>query len=136
MTTIDDNFVEQTYSLPADQAESLLRDIAHWGKLTTIIIHGGCVFEFKGNFPKGFIAEGFYNLDSGQSGFEGHIRLSAIESITLQSKRHRGRPSYSFVFASEKETIFKVFLGRNENGEIFPDQLIAFNKISAAAIKK
>jgi putative heme utilization carrier protein HutX len=106
--------------------ESLLTELPRWGKVTVIIIHAGSVFEFKGPFPKGSKAHGFYNLDSGGLGFEGHLNIDKIDSLELQSKLHRGRPSFAIIFKTDKEAIFKVFLGRDENGEIFPEQMEKF----------
>ena len=48
--------------MPGKQAEALLKTISTWQNTTTIILHGGSVFEFKGVFPKGEMAHGFYNL--------------------------------------------------------------------------
>lgn len=118
--------------LAGDQAEALMRRLATWGNTTTIVIHGGCVFEFKGPFPEGSIAEGYYNLEGPVPGFHGHIRLDAIVSIGFQDKQHRGRQSYAFTFQDkEGKNIFKVFLGRDENGELIADQVQAFKDIRA-----
>ncbi len=124
-TTLDD-FSEKTVALPNANAVSLCEELADWGKVTVIIIHAGSVFEFKGPFPKGSVAHGFYNLSNNGLGFEGHLNLEKVESIELQSKLHRGRPSYAFLFKTEKEVMFKVFLGRDEKGEILPEQLEKF----------
>ena len=64
-------------NLPGHQAEALMVELARWGNLTTIVLHGGCVFEFKGPFPEGATAEGYYNLTGPVPGFHGHIRLDA-----------------------------------------------------------
>ncbi|KZX60520.1 heme iron utilization protein [Halioglobus sp. HI00S01] len=122
---------ESAPALAGSEAEALLREVATWGKLTTVILHGGCVFEFKGSFPAGDIGMGFYNLDGRTSGgFEGHIRLDAIASIGFQDKLHRGRASYAFTFNNASgENLFKVFLGRDEQGEVFAAQLEKFNMI-------
>ncbi|GMA84730.1 hypothetical protein GCM10025855_42650 [Shewanella glacialipiscicola] len=83
--------------------------------MTTIVLHGGSVFEFMGPFPKGSVAEGFYNLSGPVPGFHGHLNLKLVNHIRFQDKQHRGRESYAFVFENaEGEVIFKVFLGRDE----------------------
>ena len=122
---------ETAPALPGTEAEALLREVATWGKMTTVILHGGCVFEFKGSFPAGAIGMGYYNLDGATSGgFEGHIKLDAIASIGFQDRLHRGRASYAFTFENaEGQSLFKVFLGRDEQGEIFPQQIEKFNGI-------
>ena len=116
--------------LRGDQAEALLRRLSTWGNTTTIIIHGGCVFEFKGAFPEGTIGEGFYNLDGPVPGFHGHIRLDVIDHICFQNKQHRGRQSYAFNFQDkDKNNIFKVFLGRDNQGELLEEQVESFKRI-------
>ncbi|MEH6357846.1 MAG: heme utilization cystosolic carrier protein HutX [Pseudomonadales bacterium] len=113
-------------------AELLMRELSNWQNTTTIILHAGCVFEFKGMFPVGSIAEGYYNLGSSGDGFEGHIRLGVIDTIAFQSREHRGRESHAFVFQNDKsETIFKVFLGRDSDGNLLPGQVADFNEIQS-----
>lgn len=120
-------------SLEPRHAEALLMALSTWGNTTTIIIHKGCVFEFKGPFPKGAIAQGFYNLDGPIPGFHGHIKLEAITQIKFQDKQHRGRQSYAFDFQDKQgSSIFKVFLGRNDQGELIPEQVDAFMRIKAS----
>lgn len=121
---------EHSPSLPGSQAEALLRELSTWRPTTTIIIHCGCVFEFKGPFPPGTIAEGYYNLEGTLPGFHGHIRLDVIDHIGFQQQPHRGRESYAFVFTNfQGEKLFKVFLGRDNNGQIFPEQIDKFHTI-------
>ncbi len=116
--------------LPGSEAQLLLEQLATWGNTTTIVLHGGCVFEFKGPFPKGSVAEGYYNLDGPVPGFHGHLRLDMIDHVGFQDHEHRGRPSYAFTFNSARGgNIFKVFLGRGPDGEVIPDQLAAFRRI-------
>jgi hypothetical protein len=120
-------------SLSGDHAQILLERLSTWGPLTTIIFAGGSVFEFKGAFPNGSIAEGFYNFGhAGSEGFQGHLNLRNVKSIAFQDKLHRGRQSYAFVFRDKKSAcIFKIFLGRGANGELITEQIEAFNKIRA-----
>ena len=114
-------------ALPGDMAETLLTQIADWGPVTTIVIHLGCVFEFKGAFPQGSIGHGFYNLSGPVPGFHGHLNLSEIHHIAFQTKPHRGRESYALVFNNHNsETIFKVFLGRDDQGQLLAHQKAAF----------
>lgn len=123
--------IEQQY-LPGSEAERLLKALSTWGDTTTIILHGGCVFEFKGPFPDGEKAEGFYNLKGTRPGFEGHLNLSLVDKINFQVKQHRGRDSYAFVFENAKqETIFKVFIGRDSEGQLIATQVEAFKRIQS-----
>ncbi|WP_344797296.1 heme utilization cystosolic carrier protein HutX [Litoribacillus peritrichatus] len=118
-------------TIPGEQSLSLLQEIADWGNTTTIILHGGCVFEFKGDFPKGSLAEGFYNL-KGKKGFEGHLNLSKVKNIRFQDKQHRGKQSYALVFNDQDDTcIFKIFVGRTSKGELIEHQVKRFKELQA-----
>ena len=116
--------------MPGQNAQQLLEQISDWGSMTTIVIHGGSVFEFTGPFPKATVAEGFYNLKADSNGFHGHLNLQKVEQISFQTKPHRGRESYAFVFEDvNSEVIFKVFLGRNERGELIASQREKFYQL-------
>ncbi|MFT5722269.1 MAG: putative heme utilization carrier protein HutX [Motiliproteus sp.] len=117
-------------ALPGSSAEALMRELSRWGNTTTIILHGNCVFEFKGNFPDGSIAEDYYNLEGPASCLHGHINLKAIDHICFQDRPHRGRESYAFNFQDDNDNnIFKVFLGRDEQGTLLVEQVTAFKRI-------
>lgn len=110
-------------TMPGSLAQELLEQLAGWGIMTTIIIHAGSVFEFKGSFPKGISHDGFYNLTDAIPGLHGHLNLKQVRQIRFQDTPHRGGESYAFVFENAaQEVIFKVFLGRDERGELLADQ--------------
>ncbi len=116
--------------LAQDQVLPLMQALSSWGNMVTIVFAGGSVFEFKGPFPGGSVAEGFYNLDGPTPGLHGHLRLEKLCAVRFQDKPHRGRASYAFVFEDDQgHTVFKVFLGRDENGEVFAAQLDEFQRI-------
>lgn len=50
--------IEEIY-YPGDRVEELLGELATWSNTTTIVVHGGSVFEFKGPFPKVTWPKGF-----------------------------------------------------------------------------
>lgn len=54
---------EQVVFVPLTQLDTLLQALPKWGKLTTIVMLSGSVFEFKGDF-EGKYAHGYYNLYS------------------------------------------------------------------------
>lgn len=119
-----------TTALSAEQVQPLLEELATWGHTTTIVIHEGCVFEFKGPFPAGSVAEGYYNLDGPVPGFHGHLNLKRIARVGFQDKPHRGRTSYAFVFENaDGDAVFKVFLGRDDSGDLLPEQVGRFMAI-------
>lgn len=136
---MNNQHTHQDTALTGNYAKALLQELSLWGDVTTIIIHGGCVFEFKGVFPAGSEGAGYYNLKGGGSaaasaGFEGHISLEKIAYIAFQDTPHRGKESYAFVFTDHDEAcIFKVFLGRDSQGELIEEQVARFKAIQGDA---
>jgi putative heme utilization carrier protein HutX len=123
---------EQNDCMPGSQAKRLLEEIADWAWVTTIVVHGGSVFEFKGPFPKGEEGHGFYNLHGDMPGFHAHLNLELVSHIRFQDKPHRGRESYAFVFENaDNEVIFKLFLGRDSSGELISTQTERFKALQA-----
>ena len=126
---------EKAAVLPGEQAQALLESLSDWGELMTIIQHGGSVFEFKGPFPKGRLGHGYFNLAAGKSGFQGHLALKLIHEIRFQESLRGGRESYAFVFCdADSEPVFKVFLGRDEEGSLFADQVNSFQQLKESAL--
>lgn len=124
-------------TMPGIHAQTLLEEVARWSWVTTIIIHAGSVFEFKGPFPQGDNAEGFYNLDGNMPGFHGHLNLNSIAHISFQDKAHRGKESYAFVFENDTgEVIFKVFIGRTDDGELIHEQVQRFKQLQSIYLEK
>lgn len=115
------------------RAEEILTTISKWGMFTTIIEKEGSIFEIKDNFPSGMIGRGYYNLNmKGDEGaIHGHLKLDNIAKIVFVSLPFRGKESYNIAFiAHSGQTIFKVYLGRDEQRQLFPEQVAQFNAFS------
>lgn len=120
--------------IPGARAQELLEDLPAWGDLVTIVLHGGCVFEFKGPFPPGSVGRGFYNLQGTRPGFEGHLKLDAIDHIAFQDRPHAGRIAHALTFNDARgRNLFKVFLGRDSDGNIWPEQLSRYAALRETA---
>lgn len=116
--------------LPCEYTLPLLDHLPSLGPVTCVILHGGCVFEFSGEFPRGQRSESHLNLSNNGSGFHGHLSLAAMHRVRFQDRPHMGRASYAFVFEDKQEhCLFKVFLGRDSQGEVLPDQLKFFQQL-------
>ena len=123
---------EQVTLLPLPEKDSLLTSLAEWGPMTTIIAVSGSVFEFKGPFPRGKYAHGYYNLITKGDGLHGHLKLDNVSAIALVSKPFRGNESHSInFFGAEGEMIFKVYLGRDKQRRLLTDQVVRFNALKA-----
>lgn len=117
-------------SLPLTEMDALLSSLPEWGSVTTIITVLGNIFEFKGAFPKGKYARGYYNLIPKDNGFHGHLKLDDVTHIIFISKAFRGKESYSINFFGPKQgIIFKVYLGRDDKGVLLPEQVKQFKQL-------
>jgi putative heme utilization carrier protein HutX len=122
-------------TLPGSRARDVLEALPSWGDVVTIVLHGGCVFEYKGPFPPGSVGRGFYNLKGTRPGFEGHLRLDAIDHIGFQDRPHAGRVAHALTFNDEGgRNLFKVFLGRDDAGTIWPEQIAAYEALRAEGV--
>ena len=125
---------EQVTWLNTDISETLLNQLPNWGKLTTIIQMAGNIFEFKGDFPKGKPAHGYFNLFSKGDGLHGHLLLSSYHAIALISRPFMGRMSHAINFFDDAgNIIFKVYLGRDKSGELIADQVNKFDALKQLA---
>lgn len=126
LCALPDEFVRL---FPAERAEEIFKTISQWGVFTTIIEKEGSIFEIKDRFPSGVIARGYYNLNmKGDEGaLHGHIKMDNLAHIAFVSLPFRGKESYNIAFiASNGQTIFKVYLGRDEKRQLFPEQVSQF----------
>ncbi|ABV88641.1 heme utilization cystosolic carrier protein HutX [Shewanella pealeana] len=122
--------VEQITILPLAEKDALLAELPEWGNMTTIVSASGSIFEFKGSFPKGKYAHGYYNLITKGDGLHGHLKLDVITAIALISKPFRGTESHSInFFGSQGEVVFKVYLGRDKKRVLLPEQVARFNQL-------
>lgn len=116
------------FTLPGSLAQTVLERVSEWGRVTTIVEVAGSIFEVKAPLPKGRVGHGYYNLFGEPGELHGHLKLDAISHISLQSKPHRGNEAYAIVFyGSDGGGIFKIYVGRDEQGILFPDQVVHFN---------
>lgn len=111
-------------------AEAILQEVSHWGAVTTIVERDGSVFEFKGSLPEGKPGFGYYNLMGSAGQLHGHLKLDVIINIALLSKPLRGKEAHAIVFFNRTgDCVFKVYLGRDQQGVIYAHQLQAFNRL-------
>ena len=124
---------EQLSLLPLSEKDDLLASLPEWGNMTTIVSASGSIFEFKGSFPKGKYAHGYYNLITKGEGLHGHLKLDDISAIALISKPFRGTESHSInFFGAQGEVVFKVYLGRDKKRVLLSDQVERFQALKAS----
>ncbi|MCL1047060.1 heme utilization cystosolic carrier protein HutX [Shewanella electrodiphila] len=124
---------EQLALLPLTEKDNLLTSLPEWGNMTTIISVSGSIFEFKGSFPKGKYAHGYYNLITKGEGLHGHLKLDDISAIALISKPFRGTESHSInFFGAQGEVVFKVYLGRDKKRVLLSSQVERFQALKGS----
>lgn len=107
----------------------VMTQIPNWGKVTTIVHTNDIIMEVSGVMPTGEMGHGFYNL-MGDGPLHGHLRSKRCAAIYFVERPFMGKTSASVQFINvDGGVMFKVFLGRNSDGEIIPEQLEAFRKI-------
>ncbi len=115
-------------------AQSIVEALPSWGVVTTIVHSMGSIFEVKAPFPKGKFARGYYNLMGKDGELHGHLRLDLVEYIALVSKPFMGQESYFIgFFAAKGECVFKVYLGRDKQRNLYPHQIEKFHQLKLLA---
>lgn len=118
---------EMVCLLPGHLAKTIIESLPEWGPVTTIVHSMGSIFEVKAAFPKGKEARGYYNLMGKEGELHGHLRLDHVSDVALVSKPFMGQESYFIgFFAVTGECVFKVYLGRDKQRNLFPEQIEKF----------
>ncbi|NLC22923.1 MAG: heme utilization cystosolic carrier protein HutX [Oxalobacter sp.] len=112
----------------------IMQAIAMMGKITFVMHTADVVLEFSGILPTGEMGHGFYNL-SYQSPLHGHLRASNCQSIYLVERPFMNKQTISVQFMNEAgDAMFKIFAGRDDNGEHMPEQLDALRSLFDRAL--
>lgn len=121
---------EERLSLPAESFEEVMNKLSELGTITFIVHTSDIVLECKGTVPKGSFGRGYFNIH-GDSPIGGHIKAENCGSVHFLSRNMMGRPSNAVVVCNKQgEAMFKVYLGRDENRELIPEQVEKFNQLS------
>lgn len=115
--------------LPGDTFLDVMRDIAAWGEVTVIVHTGDLILEFASPLPLGRTGHGFYNLvDGGKLG--GHLRADHCSAIFFVRRPFMGKDTLSVQFFNAAgESMFKIFVGRDENRSLRADQVERFDAL-------
>jgi hypothetical protein len=107
-----------------------MQDIAVWGEVTFIVHTDDAIFEFTGAVPTGEIGRGYFNLMQ-PKGLHGHLRYDRCAAIAFVERPFMGKTSAFVAFVNvDGGIMFKVFVGRDENRALRPDQLARFKQLA------
>lgn len=109
----------------------VMNDLQTWGEVLVIVHTPDIVLECVGKIPPGNIGRGYYNLH-GDSPIGGHIKYESCTSIAFVSRPFMGRQSCSVQFFNASgEAMFKVFVRRDAERNLLPDQVSRFESLRA-----
>lgn len=115
----------------------ILQAIAAWDESVTFIAHTpDAIVEVSGKLPNGKVGRGFYNFDHPETdgGVHGHIYYENCASIYLLERPFMGKATCSLNFINRNGgAMFKIFVGRDEAGELKQHQIEAMCKLFDAA---
>ena len=110
--------------------DRVMTEITEWGDVTVIVHTADLVFEAHGSIPPGSIGQ---SKNMHGRTIEGDLNASGCKTIVFVSRLLFGRKSYSVQFYNaDGDCMFKVYLGRDEQGSIINRQLRGFRKLAEA----
>jgi putative heme utilization carrier protein HutX len=130
---------EVVRNLPADQRgiapgeafADVMENVSTWGEILFLIHNADIVLECTGTLPAGSFGRGYFNIH-GDSPSGGHIRADNCKSIAFVARGGSGRPSMSIQFYNAAgDAIFKIFVRRDANRELVPEQVAKFEVLRA-----
>lgn len=115
---------------PGEDMVSILQQLANWGEMLLLINNDDGVFECKGTIPSGSVGRGYYNIGEG-SPISGHLRYEACRDIFCVRRSFKKKETCSIQFFNQQgAAMFKIFLGRDASGAIYPEQIERFEALS------
>lgn len=114
-----------------DAFEGLWQEMTTWGDVLFIVHTPDIVLECEGSLPIGSFGVGYYNIH-GDSPIGGHIRAENCRAIYIVDRLFHGRRSCSVQFYNAAgEAMFKVFVRRDKDRNLMPEQLALFEAMRA-----
>ena len=111
----------------------ILQAVAAWNESVTFIAHTpDAIVEVSGKLPNGKVGRGFYNFDHPETdgGVHGHIYYENCAAIYLLERPFMGKATCSLNFINRNGgAMFKIFVGRDEAGELKQHQIEAMRKL-------
>ncbi|MFN3622560.1 MAG: heme utilization cystosolic carrier protein HutX [Hyphomicrobium sp.] len=128
--------LEVVRNLPADQATivpaeafaDIMQDITTWGEILFLIHNADIVLECTGKLPQGSFAHGYYNIH-GDSPIGGHIKADNCRAIAFVVRGLKRIGMSVQFFNAAGEAAFKIFVRRDENRELIPEQVERFEAL-------
>ena len=115
--------------VPGTMFEKLMQELTGWGEVLFIVHTPDIVLECAGSIPPGSFSRGYYNLH-GDSPIGGHLKAENCTHIAFVSRPFMGRASRSLQFFNAAgEAMFKIFVRRDKERNLLPQQLAMFDAL-------
>jgi len=117
---------------PKESFDRIWEDLTGWGTVVFIVHTADGVFETECTIPPGTHARGYFNIH-GDSPLGGHLKIERCAAIYFVDRPFFKRRSCSLQFINgEGQAMFKIFVGRDADKNLKPDQLARFEALRAA----
>jgi putative heme utilization carrier protein HutX len=116
---------------PRESFDRIWEDLTSWGAVVFIVHTADGVFETACPIPQGSHARGYFNIH-GDSPLGGHLKIERCAAIYFVDRPFFKRRSCSVQFINEDgQAMFKIFVARDEEKNLRPEQLARFEKLRA-----
>lgn len=124
----------EVVSLPGTLFAEVMADITGWGEITFIVNTPNIIFEVKAPLGHGKIGHDMFNLHDKAIG--GHIHYQKCDRIAFVRRKFFGMDTASVQFyAKDGSCMFKIYLGRDENRALKPEQIAAMDALQARLLE-
>jgi len=123
----------QRLFVAGDRFEAVWTEMASWGEVLFLMHTPDVVLECVGTLPVGSFGHGYYNIH-GDSPIGGHIKAENCKAIYVVDRATaQGRRACSVQFFNGAgEVMFKVFVRRDAERALLPEQLARFETLKTA----
>jgi putative heme utilization carrier protein HutX len=121
----------ESVAAPGSAFEDIWNDVTGWGEILFIVNTPDVVLECHGPLVKGSSGHGWFNVH-GDSPIGGHLKASNCTEVCFVDRKFHGRRSLSIQFYNGAgEAMFKIFVRRDAQRELLPDQIARFEALRA-----
>ena len=129
LAVLEQTPADQRTHFPGEKFEDVWKELSTWGEVLFIVHTADIVLEAEGSLPVGSFGHGYYNIH-GDSPIGGHIKAGNCTAIYLVDRAFHGRRSCSVQFFNGSgEAMFKVFVRRDAERNLRPEQLARFEAL-------
>lgn len=116
---------------PGTAFEQVMADVGAWGEVLFLMHTVNAIIEVKATIPPGRFGHGFFNLH-GPGPLGGHISAGRCADIAFVRRPFMRAETRSIQFYDiEGEGMFKIYVGRDAERRLIPDQLRRFDALEA-----